>query len=450
MAAPQNAERIPPHNEEAERAVLGALLLDENAITVAIQYLEDDDFYSNANRRIYKAILDLFKDGIEAEIPIVVDTLAKAGSLDQAGGPAYVADLTNVVPTSANIEYYAKQVRDASIKRRLLRISGRIVEQAYDIGVESRSILEEAEKNIFDLAENRHTLTFHSARELIPQTIETIEKVYHSKEIYTGIPSGFDALDSLTSGFQKSELIIIGARPSVGKTALALTMAANMVMNKVRKIPVAFFTLEMSGMALMQRLVSSEARIDSKSFKSKNLKPSDFKSLMDAAGHIYDAPLYIFDMPNMPMLDIRAQAMRIRLQKQVEIIFIDYIGLISSENKTLQSWERVGEISHSLKSLARELEIPIVALSQVNRDAQDNAPTLANIRESGSIEQDADVVMFLHRKKDKKAEEEPVWDGLKTELIIAKQRNGPVGKVEIVFLPQYTKYENLLRNSYTP
>ncbi|MDR1178823.1 MAG: replicative DNA helicase [Spirochaetaceae bacterium] len=448
MAAPQNTEKIPPHNEDAERAVLGALLLDGNAIAVAIQYLESEDFYSNANRRVYKAILDLFKEGIDAEIPIVVDTLARTGALDQAGGPAYVADLTNVVPTSANIEYYARQVRDCSIKRRLLRISGRIIEQAYDIGIEPRSILEEAEKHIFDLAENRHALTFQSAQELVPQTIETLEKIYHSGEAYTGIPSGFEDLDGLTSGFQKSELIIIGARPSVGKTALALTMAANMSMNRTRKIPVAFFTLEMSGMALMQRLIASEARIDSNKFKNRKLKPSDFKSLMDAAGRIYEAPLYIFDMPNMPMLDIRAQAMRIKIQKKVELIFIDYIGLIGSENKTLKSWERVGEISQSLKSLARELEIPIVALVQVNRDAEGTQPTLANIRESGSIEQDADVVMFLHREResDKKAGEERPQE-YKTELIVAKQRNGPVGTVNIVFLPQYTRFENMSRNS---
>jgi replicative DNA helicase len=204
----------------------------------------------------------------------------------------------------------------------------------------------------------------------------------------------------------------------------------------------------MSGMALMQRLISSEARIDSNKFKNKNLKPSDFKSLMDAAGRIYEAPLYIFDMPNMPMLDIRAQAMRIKIQKKVEIIFIDYIGLISSENKTLKSWERVGEISQSLKSLARELEIPIVALVQVNRDAEGSRPNLANIRESGSIEQDADVVMFLHREResDRKTGEEKPRE-YKTELIVAKQRNGPVGTVDIVFLPQYTKFENMTRNS---
>uniref|UniRef100_A0A7C3IIF0 Replicative DNA helicase n=1 Tax=Gracilinema caldarium TaxID=215591 RepID=A0A7C3IIF0_9SPIR len=439
-------DKIPPHNDEAEQATLGALLLDEDAISVAIRYLRPDDFYSNANRRVYKAILNLFNQGRKADIITVIEELKQSGELDLAGGPAYVASLTNVVPTSANIDYYAQIVQDHSVRRSLLRISSDISAKSYDEATESRLIVEEAQRYIFELTDNRQTLTYKSAKEIIPKTIEAIEKLYNTKNAFTGVPSGLNELDAMTSGFQKSELIIIGARPSVGKTALALTMAAHTAIKE--KIPTAFFTLEMSDMALMQRLISSEARIESEKIRTGLLKPSDFHSLMEAAGRIYEAPLYIVDMPNMKLLDLRAQARRLRAQQKVEIIFIDYLTLITSENYQLPRHEQIAEISRSLKSLARELDIPVVALSQVRRDAEGKRPTLSDIRESGSIEQDADVVMFLHREResDKKSDSERS-KAITTELIIAKQRNGPVGTVEIVFLPSYTKFENLSRAS---
>lgn len=439
-------DKIPPHNDEAEQATLGALLFDEDAISVAIRYLRPDDFYSNANRRIYRAILNLFNQGRKADIITVIEELKQSGELDLAGGPSYVASLTNVVPTSANIDYYAQIVQDHSVRRSLLRISGEISAKSYDEATESRLIVEEAQRYIFELTDNRQTLTYKSAKEIIPKTIEAIEKLYNTKGAFTGIPSGLHDLDAMTSGFQKSELIIIGARPSVGKTALALTMASFTAIKE--KIPTAFFTLEMSDMALMQRLISAEARIESERIRTGLLRPSDLHSLTEAAGRIYDAPLYIVDMPNMKLLDLRAQARRLRAQQRVEIIFIDYLTLITSENYHLPRHEQIAEISRSLKSLARELDIPVVALSQVRRDAEGKRPTLSDIRESGSIEQDADVVMFLHRDRelDKKNDSERS-KAVTTELIIAKQRNGPVGTVEIVFLPSYTKFENLTRAS---
>jgi replicative DNA helicase len=444
MAASSLKDRIPPHNDEAEQATLGALLLDDDAISVAIRYLRADDFYSNANRRIFQAILNLFNKGRKADIITVVDELRQQGDLDSSGGPAYVASLTSVVPTSANIDYYARIVQDRSIRRTLLKISADVTAQSFDDSNDSRMVVEEAQRQIFELTDNRQTLTFKSAKEIIPKTIEAIEKLYNTKEAFTGIPSGLADLDAMTSGFQDSELIIIGARPSVGKTALALTMAANVSIKE--RIPTAFFTLEMSDMALMQRLISSEARINSGNIRTGLLKPSDFHSLMEAAGRIYDAPLYIVDMPNMKLLDLRAQARRLRAQQKVEIIFIDYLTLITSENYDLPRHEQIAEISRSLKSLARELNVPVVALSQVRRDAEGKRPTLSDLRESGSIEQDADVVMFLHRER----ETEKKGDGersnaIPTELIVAKQRNGPVGTVDIVFLPSYTKFETLSR-----
>jgi replicative DNA helicase len=444
MVASSLKDRIPPHNDEAEQATLGALLLDDDAITVAVRYLRAGDFYSNQNRRVYQAILNLFNKGRKADIITVVDELRQEGELEAAGGPSYVASLTSVVPTSANIDYYARIVQDRSIRRSLLKISADITAKSFDDANDSRMILEEAQRSIFDLTDSRQALSFKSAKEIIPKTIEAIEKLYNTKDAFTGVPSGLADLDAMTSGFQRSELIIIGARPSVGKTALALTMAANVAIKE--RVPTAFFTLEMSDMALMQRLIASEARINSENIRTGLLKPSDFHSLMEAAGRIYDAPLYIVDMPNMKLLDLRAQARRLRAQQKVEIIFIDYLTLISSENYDLPRHEQIAEISRSLKSLARELDVPVVALSQVRRDAEGKRPSLSDLRESGSIEQDADVVMFLHREREteKKADGERS-KAIPTELILAKQRNGPVGTVDIVFLPSYTKFESLTR-----
>ncbi|GAB1481240.1 replicative DNA helicase [Treponema sp.] len=438
MAASSLKDRIPPHNDEAEQATLGALLLDDDAIGVAIRYLRPDDFYSNANRRVYQAVLSLFNKGRKADIITVIEELRQQALLDAVGGPAYVASLTNVVPTSANIDYYARLVQDCSVRRSLLHISSDISAKSYDDSNESRLVVEDAQRQIFELTDNRQTLTFKSAKEIIPKTIEAIERIYNTKEAFTGVPSGLAELDAMTSGFQKSELIIIGARPSVGKTALALTMAAHTSIKE--KIPTAFFTLEMSDMALMQRLIASEARIDSDKLRTGLLKPSDFHSLMEAAGRIYEAPLYIVDMPNMKLLDLRAQARRLRAQQKVEIIYVDYLTLISSENYQIPRHEQIAEISRSLKSLARELDIPIVALSQVRRDAEGKRPSLSDIRESGSIEQDADLVMFLHRERETERKTTGEYSkAIATELIIAKQRNGPVGTVDIVFLPSYTK-----------
>jgi replicative DNA helicase len=445
VSAGADRPKFPPHNDEAELASLGAMLLDEDAVATVIQYLRPDDFYANANRRVYSAILNLFNRGLKADIITVTDELRKAGELDLSGGPSYIASLTNVVPSSANVDYYAKIVHDCSLRRSLIRVAGEINAKSFDESLESRILLEETQQRIFELSTDRNTLSFKSARDIIPHAIETIEKLYHNKDAYTGIPTGFDELDSMTSGFQPAELIIIGARPSVGKTALALTMAAHMAVSDrdgKRRIPAAFFTLEMSDMALMQRLISSEANIESNKIRSGLLLPSDFHSLMEAAGRIYEAPLYIVDMPNMKLLDLRAQARRLRAQQKVEIIFIDYLTLISSDNYNLQRHEQIAEISRSLKSLARELNIPIVALSQVRRDAEGKRPNLSDIRESGSIEQDADVVMFLHRERetDRKPDEQGDPNKPNTELIIAKQRNGPVGIVKIMFLPHFTKF----------
>jgi replicative DNA helicase len=275
---------------------------------------------------------------------------------------------------------------------------------------------------------------------VVKRTVAAIEKLYHNQDDYTGIPTGFTELDNMTSGFQNSEFIVIGARPSVGKTALALTMATNI--SVAHKVAAGFFSLEMSDMALMQRMVAAEARISSQTIRTGMLKQSDFANLTSAAGRIYEAPLWISDAPSMRLLDLRAQARRMVSQHGVRIIFVDYISLISNENMDLPRHEQIAEISRSLKALARELNIPVVALSQVSRDTEGKRPMLSNIRESGSIEQDADVVIFLHRERNLEQATTEALDVIPTDLIVAKQRNGPVGTIKVAFIPRYTKFDN--------
>jgi replicative DNA helicase len=437
-------DKIPPHSIDAETATLGALLLDPGAIDTALRFLRPNDFYKSAHKQIFDAILSLYNRGEAVDLITLTEELKTLGRLDTCGGPGYISGLTSAVPTSANIEYYAKIVQECSVRRSLIRISSEITSEAYNDTVDSRYIIEEAERKIFEITDKNQDPGFKGARDIIPKTIEAIEKLYHTKDSYTGIPSGFHDLDNMLSGFQNSEFIVIGARPSVGKTAFALSIAANISIRQ--KIPVGFFTLEMSDMAIMQRLVSSEARIDSSKLRTGLLKPSDFHNLTEAAGRIYEAPLYIVDTPNMKLLDLRAQARRMKIQVDVKIIFIDYLTLVTAENQMLQRHEQIAEISRSLKALARELQIPVVALSQVGRQSEGKKPTLADIRESGSIEQDADVVMFLHRERGTERDTDEQQNNIETELIVSKQRNGPVGVIKLAFLPQYTRFESIEKN----
>jgi replicative DNA helicase len=438
-------DSIPPNDMMAEQATLGALLLDKLALPVALQYLRPDDFYSNANGKIYDVILKLFNKNVEADILTVTRELKQDGKLDEVGGTPYVASLTNVVPSSANIEYYAQTVQSYSLRRSLIRVSNEVIAKSFDESQESRIILEETQQKIFELSDDRQTFRIRAAPEIVSDTIKIIERLYDLKKNVTGIPSGYEDLDKLTAGFQASELIVIGARPSMGKTALALSMASNIAIKK--KIPTGFFTLEMSDQALMLRLISSEAEINANVIRTGFLNKNDFHKLLEAAGNIYEAPLYIVDTPNMKLLDLRAQARRLRAQFKVEIIFIDYLTLITSENYRLPRHEQIAEISRSLKSLARELGIPIIALSQLTREAEKEKPNLSSIRESGAIEQDADVVMFIHgkRESDRDPNEAENENGIERDLILAKQRNGPVGTINLLLLSKFAKFVPLIK-----
>ncbi len=441
MIPAQLKDRVPPHNAEAEQAALGALLLDPDAVPHILQFLRPDDFYVNANKNVFAAIISLFEKGQKGDLITLADEMRALGSLEQSGGPAYIAKLTDAVPSSANMEYYARIVQECSTRRHLLRLAADINQKAHDDSIETDVLLDELQESIFEVNQDRQSVSYRSVREIVPEAMKMIEALAKNKNAYTGIPSGFTELDGMTSGFQNSELIIIGARPSVGKTAFALNMAAHMALRE--RIPVCFFSLEMPDLSLTYRILSSEARIDSEKVRSGLIKPSDIQSLMDAASRIYDAPMYIVDVPNIKLLDLRSLARRMKSEKDVKIIFIDYLTLITHENSDLPRWEQISSISRSLKALARELRIPVVALSQLKREAEGKQPSLADLRESGSIEQDADLIMFLHREReiDKRHDERSPYTP--TDLLVAKHRNGPVGKVGLLFFQKITRFESL-------
>ncbi|MBO7164312.1 MAG: replicative DNA helicase [Spirochaetaceae bacterium] len=439
MSTASLKDRIPPHNIEAEQATLGAILLDWDAVGSVITHLRAESFYSLQHQTVFKAILSLYNKGQRGDILTLTEELRQTGKLDAAGGVAYVASLPDHVPTSSNVEYYAQLVKDDFNRRELIKISSSAISEAHDDTKPSRTTLEDTQNKLFALAESDQSQRLLSMWELVPDTFSIIEKHLHNQETYTGVPSGFSGLDKMTSGFQNSEMIIIGARPSMGKTALALSMIHHIAIQK--NIPTGIFSLEMSYTQIGQRLISQIARMSGSRIRSGMMTQAEFQRLQDAAGVLYDAPLCIADTPNMKMLDLRAMARKMKQQYQVKIIFIDYIGLITSENYSSNTprHEQVSEISRSLKSLARELDIPIVALCQVSRDSEGKEPTLANLRDSGSIEQDADVVMFIHRERKATDNND---EAIEAKILLAKQRNGPIGNVDLIFLPSYAKFEN--------
>jgi len=434
-------DKIPPNNAEAEQACLGALLLDPDSLGTVLRYIRPEDFYLNSHAEIYSSIISLNEKGQKADLITLTDEMKLTGSLDKAGGPGYIANLTSITPSAANVEYYARIIQEMSTRRNLIRLASLVTSLAYDDTSETGPILDQIQSKIFEITQNRRTASYHSIKDLIPGVITVIEQLSNNPNAFTGIPSGLTDLDAMTSGFQNSEFIVIGARPSVGKTALALTIASHIAINL--KIPAAFFSLEMSEHALMNRVISAEAQVPGERIRTGRLRSSDLNDLMDAAGRIYEAPLYIVDMPNMKLLELRTMARRLVLERSVKIIFVDYITLVTHENADLPRWEQIAAISRSLKALARELDIPIVALSQLKREAEGKQPNLADVRESGSIEQDADLILFLHRDREINKTADQRSEQIETELIVAKQRNGPIGKTNVWFKPSFAKFVNM-------
>lgn len=428
------ADKVPPHNVEAEQAVLGALLLNWSAMAEVVSILKADRFYSIQNQIIYEAMLRLYSKSIAGDTISLINELTSDGKLEQSGGAAYIASLTETVPSAANIEYYAQVVIDRAARRDLIKISSELRASSFDLSKSSDSLLDSAEQRIFALAERNETTEIHSAKTIMIREIELIDARTKSRNSFTGIPTGFGKLDTYTSGFQNSELIIIGARPSIGKTAIALSMMQYIACEK--KIPCGFFSLEMPYESIGMRLLSQESNVHMQKVRSGMLRVSDIQKLQDAASRWFNAPFYVVDTPNMRLLELRAMARRMVTNHEVKIIFIDYIGLITTEDSSRPVYDQVSEISKALKALARELAIPIVALCQVARSAEGEEPNLAQLRGSGSIEQDADVVMFLHRDRLK---EEGI-EAQDAKLILAKQRNGATGEIPILFLPPYSKF----------
>jgi len=437
-------DRIPPQNIEAEQAVLGAILLDKDALITVVDILAADDFYRSNHQIIYKTMLELSESGEPIDLITITANLQNKKILDEAGGVAYLTDLANTVPTAANVEYYAKIVEEKSILRRLIRAATEIASTGY-LGSENvQEVISDAEKRILELSQKKHHDHFIPIKNVLLETLDRIEFLHSNKGEITGIPSGFTDLDKMTSGFQRSDLIILAARPSVGKTAFALNVAQNVAARA--KQTVAIFSLEMAASQLVQRMISAEGNIDAHKLRTGQMDENDWKKLTMAMTTLSEAPIYIDDTPGITVYDIRAKARRLKAEEGLGLILIDYLQLIHGRGKSDNRQQEISEISRHLKGIARELEVPVIALSQLSRaveQRQDKRPMLSDIRESGSIEQDADIVAFLYREDyyDRETEKKDI-----IEIIIGKQRNGPVGKVELVFVKNYNKFLNYAKN----
>ncbi len=420
--------------------MIGSMLIDKTAIIKAIEALKPDSFYRDAHRFIFEAMLDLFDRGEPVDLVTVTETLRKSGKLEAVGGSVYVADLINSVPTAANIDYYARIVEEKATLRRLIDAGTSIVQAAFDEPENVDQILDHAEKTIFSIAMKRVHEGFHKIDGVLKRVLERIDKLYGKKEHITGIPTGFTDLDNMTAGFQNSDLIIIAARPSVGKTALALNMAQNMAIKF--NIPVAIFSLEMSKDSLAQRMLCSEAEIDALKLKTASLPDTGWKKLTRALAKLSEAPIYIDDTSAATSMEIRAKCRRLKLEKGMGAVIIDYMQLMQGRARVENRVQEISEIARSLKTMARELDIPVIALSQLSRAVEqrtDRIPRLSDLRESGEIEQTADVVMFIHREDYYNPKSDR---GNIAEIIIAKQRNGPIGSIELVFRKEITKFCN--------
>ena len=437
-------DRTPPQNIDAERSVLGAMLLNADAVGAAVEVLRDSAgalFYVEAHQHIYAAMIALFQKNAPVDEITLTEQVRRDGHLETCGGAAYIAELTTVVPTSANAEYYAKIVLDAAILRKLITVCTQVTGLAYAAEGEVNELLDHAEASIFSIAEAREVNPIWRIRDLIPASVEQIDRLTKAHSGITGLATGYAKLDEMLSGLQPSDMIILAARPSVGKTALALNIASHAAVHN--KKGVLMFSLEMSKEQLTQRLLCMEGRIDSRRLRSGFLAAGEMSKLIPAAGRLEPAPLYIDDTPNITMLEVRSKSRRHVAQHEVSLVIIDYLQLMSSSRRTENRQVEIAEISRSVKGLARELRIPVIAISQLSREAEKDdtgVPKLSHLRESGALEQDADVVLILSRPPKHEAEEKS--DIIKVQ--IAKQRNGPTGEIELLFLKNVQRFENVL------
>ncbi|MEE6452411.1 replicative DNA helicase [Gottfriedia acidiceleris] len=437
-------DRTPPQNIEAEQAVLGAILLDSEALISTSERLLPDDFYRAAHQKIFEAMLKIASRNEPLDVITLTSELANQGVLEEVGGVSYLNDLLASVPTASNVEYYAKSVEEKSTLRRLIRTATNIVTESYAPDIPVDVVLNEAEKSILKVAQRTNVSGFQSIKDVVFTTFSKIETLFNQRGEITGVPTGFTDLDRMTAGFQPNDLIIVAARPSVGKTAFALNIAQNVATKTDENV--AIFSLEMGADQLVMRMLCAEGNINAQALRTGNLEQEDWNKLTMAASSLAGTGIYIDDTPGIRVNDIRAKCRRLKQEHGLGMILIDYLQLIQGNGKSGENRQQeVSEISRSLKGLARELKVPLIALSQLSRSVesrQDKRPMMSDIRESGSIEQDADIVAFLYRDDyyDKESENKNI-----IEIIIAKQRNGPVGTVSLAFVKEYNKFVNLER-----
>ena len=434
---------LPPQSLEAEDAILSAILIDNSTLMDVLEVLAPEDFYKTAHQKIFSAITELFTRNEPIDLVTLTNLLRERAQLEEIGGAAYLANLVDTVPAAANSEHYAHIIHDKASLRRLIERSNAIIHRCFEDQGDVDEVLDFAETAIFEISENKVKPSFYPLGKLIEANIDTLEERQGNKALVTGVTTGFHKLDSMTSGLQDSDLIILAARPSMGKTALSLNIARNAAVDG--NVPTAVFSLEMSKEQLSMRMLCAEARIDSTRLRSGFFSREDWVKLTDAAGLLSEAPIYIDDSPDVTAMTIRAKARRLKMEKNLGLIFIDYIQLMRGRSGSERRDLEISEISRSLKGLAKELNLPVVGLSQLNRKLEERAdkrPQLSDLRESGALEQDADVVAFIYRDEVYNKEENNPNRG-KAELIIAKQRNGPVGTAPMTFLNAYTRFENL-------
>lgn len=433
--------RVPPQNVEAEKSVVGSMLIDDEAIGFAIEILDEAWFYNEAHRKIYKAMVDLYNQRKNVDLITVSDQLKNNNELENVGGVSYLSTIIDGVPTSANVEYYAQIVKEKGILRQLIKNSTQIITESFEAKGNVEDVVDNAERLIFEIADMKQKQRAWHIKDLVKDGIEKIDKLYQQKGSLTGVPTGFTEIDKMTSGLQPADLIIVAARPSMGKTAFAVTIAENYAIKYDGSV--AIFSLEMSKEQLVQRMLCSQARVDAHSVRSGFLSPSDWPLLTKAAADLSNANIYIDDTPAITAMELRAKARRLKANNDIQLILLDYIQLMRGSTKSESRQQEISEISRSLKALGRELSVPVIALSQLSRlveQRQDHRPQLSDLRESGAIEQDADVVILLMREEYYNPTEEN--RGV-ADVIIAKQRNGPVGTVKLSFVKENVRFENL-------
>lgn len=435
--------KLPPQSIDAEMSILGGVLLENEAINRVLDILVPDDFYRESHRKIMRAMIELNDHREPCDLITLTTILKKKGELEEVGGGAYLATLVDFVPTAANIAYYGRIVKEKAIARNLISAATEIVTDGYDEQAEIEELLDKAQKTIFEISENRIKTPYFQLSAILKDTIKYIGDLYEKKEHTTGVPTGFIDLDHKTAGFQRSDLIIIAGRPSMGKTAFALNIAQYASMYAEPRCPVAVFSLEMSKEQLVTRLLCSEARVDASRLRTGHLLDGEWDKVMRGAERLFEAQLFIDDTPAISVLEMRAKARRLKAEHHIGMIVVDYLQLMRGSGSPESRQQEISEISRSLKALAKELSVPVVALSQLNRGLEsrnDKRPMMSDLRESGAIEQDADVIMFVYRDEVYNKDNPDVRG--KAEIIIGKQRNGPIGTVNLTFLGEFTRFEN--------